>query len=208
MLVRPRDFEVSLEDPFANDTLGRQEHVKAVCRAIAEMEGPAVAALDGGWGTGKTAFLAMCTAWMQSEFQIPVVGFNAWTQSHTQMPLVDLVSALTAQNRLAAAALKQKAAALGWHVTKVATKGFVDKEATAETSVAADAWDTADKQTAEFKKELQRWAAAGGANRVVVCVDELDRCRPEYALSLLDAVETQWSLHPLSPGRIVGASGG
>ena len=37
MLVRPRDFEVSAGDPFASDTLGRQEHVKAVCRAIAEM---------------------------------------------------------------------------------------------------------------------------------------------------------------------------
>ena len=57
MLVRARDFEATPEDPFANDTLGRQEHVKAVCGTIAEMHGPAVVALDGGWGTGKTAFL-------------------------------------------------------------------------------------------------------------------------------------------------------
>ena len=64
MLVRARDFEAMSADPFANDRLDRQEHVKAVCRAIAEMDGPAVVALDGGWGTGKTAFLAMCMAWL------------------------------------------------------------------------------------------------------------------------------------------------
>ena len=51
MLVRPRDFQITPDEPFANDTLGRQEHVKAVCGAIAEMNGPAVVALDGGWGT-------------------------------------------------------------------------------------------------------------------------------------------------------------
>ena len=118
MLVRHRDFEVTLEDPFANDTLGRQEHVKAVCRAIAEMDGPAVVALDGGWGTGKTAFLAMCTAWLQSEFKISVVRFNAWSQSHTQMPLVDLVSALTAESKPAAGPLRKTVAAVGWHVAK------------------------------------------------------------------------------------------
>ena len=31
--------------------------------------------LDGGWGTGKTAFLAMCLAWLQSEHAVPLAGF-------------------------------------------------------------------------------------------------------------------------------------
>lgn len=53
MLVCPRDFDASSENPFANDRLGRAEHVRAVCSAIAEMDGPAVVALDGGWGTGR-----------------------------------------------------------------------------------------------------------------------------------------------------------
>ncbi len=65
--VRPKDFDATVEGPFANERLGRQEHVKAVCCVIAEMNRPAVVALDGGWGTGQTAFLAMSMAWLQSE---------------------------------------------------------------------------------------------------------------------------------------------
>ena len=199
MLVRPRDFEAKLEKPFANDRLGREEHVKAVCRAIAEMDGPAVVALDGGWGTGKSAFLAMCTAWLKSEFEIPVVRFNAWSQSHTQMPLVDLVSALTAEGKPAARPLKEIVAAVGWHVAKFGTRGLVDRDVVAEATVSEDSWDNAEKTAAEFKSQLQIWAGASGPQGLVVCVDELDRCRPEYALSLLEVIRQLFDV----PGVVV-----
>ena len=199
MLLRPRDLEATPEDPFANDTLGRQEHVKAVCRAIAEMDGPAVVALDGGWGTGKTAFLAMCTAWLQSEFELPVVGFNAWSQSHTQMPLVDLVSVLAVQHKPGASTLKKRVAAVGWHLAKFGTRGLVDRDVIAEATVSEDSWDNAEKETAEFKTQLQDWAETGSPRGLVVCVDELDRCRPEYALSLLEVIRHLFDV----PGVVV-----
>ena len=199
MLVRPRDFEATVEDPFANDTLGRQEHVKAVCRAIAEMDGPAVVALDGGWGTGKTAFLAMSMAWLQSEHEIPVAGFNAWTQGHTQMPLLDLVSALSTKQDTAADKLKKGAAELAWHLAKVTTRGFIDRNALPDTAGSENAWDIAEQQTATFKQQLTQWAAASGDRGVVVCVDELDRCRPEYALSLLEVTRHLFEV----PGVVV-----
>lgn len=199
MFVRARDFEAPVENPFANDRLGRKEHVKAVCRAIAEMDGPAVVALDGGWGTGKTAFLAMCTAWLQSEFKIPVVRFNAWSQSHTQMPLMDLVSVLTAQHKPAAGTLKKRVAAVGWHLAKFGTRGLVDRDVITEATVSEDSWDNAEKETAEFKNQLQEWAEASGSKGLVVCVDELDRCRPEYALSLLEVIRHLFDV----PGVVV-----
>ena len=93
------------------------------------MDGPAVVALDGGWGTGKTAFLAMSMAWLQSEHEIPVAGFNAWTQGHTQMPLLDLVSALSTKQDTAADKLKKGATELAWHLAKVTTRGLIDRNA-------------------------------------------------------------------------------
>ena len=198
MLVRPKDFEAAVEDPFANDRLGRQEHVKAVCSAIAEMNGPAVVAVDGGWGTGKTAFLAMSMAWLQSEHKIPVVGFNAWTQSHTQTPLVDLVSALSTRPSTTADKLKKGATALAWHLAKVGTKGFIDRAALPD-ALAESAWKDAEDMTAAFKKQLAEWAGESGESGVVVCVDELDRCRPDYALSLLEVTRHLFDV----PGVVV-----
>ena len=128
----------------------------------------------------------MCTSWLQSEFKISVVGFNAWSQSHTQMPLVDLVSALTAESKPTVGPLKKIVATVGWHVAKFGTRGLVDRDVIAEATVSEDSWDNAEKETTEFKRQLQGWAEASGPRGLVVCVDELDQCRPEYALSLLE----------------------
>ena len=197
MLVRAKDFEATLEAPFANDRLGRKEHVKAVCSAIAEMNGPAVVALDGGWGTGKTAFLAMSMAWLQSEHKIPVVGFNAWTQGHTQTPLVDLVSALSIKPSTTADKLRKGATALAWHLAKIGTKGLIDRDAFPDD--AESAWKDAEDMTVAFKEQLTEWAAESGQSGVVVCVDELDRCRPDYALSLLEVTRHLFDV----PGVVV-----
>ena len=58
----------------------------------------------------------------------------------------------------------------------------------ADATVPEGAWDDAENKTADFKQQLQDWAEARGPRGLVVCVDELDRCRPEYALSLLEVI--------------------
>ena len=104
------------------------------------------------------------------------------------MPLVDLVSALSAHNKHDAGRLKKSVAAVGWHLAKFSTRGLVDRGVIPEATVSEDAWDDAERKTADFKKKLQDWAEARGPRGLVVCVDELDRCRPEYALSLLEVI--------------------
>ena len=62
--------------------------------------------------------------------------------------------------------------------------------------------------TVDFKEQLAQWAAESSKNRedgengesgVVVCVDELDRCRPDYALSLLEVTRHLFDV----PGVVV-----
>ena len=67
--------------------------------------------------------------------------------------------------------------ALAWNLAKVSTRGLIARGALTETAVPEDAWDVAEQETAEFKDRLAEWAATSGPSGVVVCVDELDRCR-------------------------------
>ena len=115
------------------------------------------------------------------------------------MPLVDLVSALTAESKPTAGPLKKIVAAVGWHVAKFGTRGLVDRDMIAEATVSEDSWDNAEKETAEFKSQLQGWAEASGPRGLVVCVVELDRCRPEYVLSLLEVTRHLFDV----PGVVV-----
>ena len=94
--VRPAEFVVDADDPFKHDRLARRGRVEALCRLIVELQSPAVLAVNGPFGSGKSVFLRLCAAHLRGQ-GVDVVEFNAWQQSHTEVPLVDLVAALAAE---------------------------------------------------------------------------------------------------------------
>ena len=183
--VRAREFVADPANPFANDVLGRETHVRSFCAVLAGVQPPAVFSVDADWGQGKTAFLKMCAALMRSDAYtsrgVAVAEFNAWTQNYHDDPLKDIVSAVTSQitdtdaeNRKKIARLLRQAAA------QVASGGLLPDEVfTVE--------DSARRNVEKFRKALARYAAGCGG-RLVVFVDELDRCRPGYALGVLERI--------------------
>lgn len=196
MPLRPPEFEVSPANPYERDMLGRQPRVEALCNLIREEKTAAVVSVDGGFGTGKSVFLRMCAVHLR-DAGVPVVEFNAWQQSHTNDPLVDLVSALaTASSNtekvkeiVLGMARRVAVNALG-QVVGAFTGGTIDIAGIAsdEGAAASDrfaAWSEAEDQIAKFKHALAELVNSG-KGRLVVLVDELDRCLPSYAMELLN----------------------
>ena len=130
----------------------------------------------------------MCAAHLRSH-GVPVVEFNAWQQSHTGNPLVDLVSAVSGPlGKNKTKAMRDAAMPLGWHLAEFANRGLITSEMLKGGESRLDeAWDAAEKQVEEFTERL-REVASDGDGPLVVIVDELDRCRPAHALSLLETV--------------------
>ena len=195
MFVRlhPNEFEADPKDPFKHDKLSRRQHVEAFCSVLSGIEGPAVVLLDAPWGSGKTAFVRMCSAFLQSQKEVRVVEFNAWRQQYTQRPLVDLVAAISARVSVPVRyALRRDADAVAWHLAKVLTKGIIDRDALDSGPSMLDSWDAAKTAIDEFTKALE--AATAEDRLLVVFVDELDRCRPAYALDLLEVVRHLFSV--------------
>ena len=168
--LRHRDFVADPSDPFKNDVLEREPQVKAFCAVLAGIEAPAVLSLDAGWGTGKTAFVTMCSAWMRSEAFLhsdaSVVVFNAWTQSYTGEPLKDIVDAVTSKITDADDERRKKIARLlDQQAARVASGGMVPD------GIGADE-EGPRRDTLRFKKTLRSFVATGGG-RLVVFIDEL-----------------------------------
>ena len=188
--VRPAEFVVDADDPFKYDRLARQGRVEALCRLIVELQSPAVLAVNGPFGSGKSVFLRLCAAHLRGQ-GVDVVEFNAWQQSHTERPLVDLVAALAVGSSQAGQItekLRQVAVKLAWRTASAVTHGIVDGEAyqTVEDLSMFEEWKDIEKRRREFRDELTD--LVGEAGKLVVLVDELDRCPPERALRLLDVV--------------------
>ena len=112
--------------------------------------------------------------------------FDAWLQGHTGRPLIDLVAALTAKLDSDGSWDRVKTAAMqvAWRLAGALTKGIAAPNEDDNASV-FDEWLDIDNGVSEFKDSLRaRVVELDG--KLVVFVDELDRCEPTYALDLLN----------------------
>ena len=195
MRFRPPLLEIPGDDPFKFDLLDRKNQIEALTRLVENVEGPCVLAIDGAWGAGKTVFLKL---WAQALIDrgFRVVEFNAWETDFSDDPLMALYSELEETlpksdddtvlfdagarmiSQIASTVLRTDVMAAiekSQEKTKKATRRRV--ELYRETRVAIE----------DFKEELAK--TVGSGKPVVVCVDELDRCRPDYAIRFLEATK-------------------
>ena len=221
--VQPREIEVPQGSPFEYDLLKRQEPVEILTRLLGSLDGPCVLAVDAGWGAGKTTFLRMWAAYLRNE-TFPIVEFNAWKTDFAADPFAALSAEITAslseykdtrlQEKLTDIRRKAKEVLRRSipGVVRLATAGLLDVQPLMEKEVGDLAASLIDDRLSEydklrsaigqFKEALKGMAdtlAESRQNRpLVIFVDELDRCRPSYAVELLEIAK-----HFFSVDRVV-----
>ena len=208
--IQPREIEIPEDDPFKNDLLGRKESVEVITHLMGSIEGPCVLAVDAPWGTGKTTFLNIWAQHLRNS-GFPVVKFNAWESDFSEDPLVAIAAELIdglqqyipAKHRVKLGVLKKAtpkiliATASG--VIRSATHGIIDpsvitdgkEESYAEIRIAQ--YRDAQSYIHGFKGTLQDIANTLQSSReglpLILIIDELDRCRPSYAVELLEVAK-------------------
>ena len=191
-------------DPFKNDLLGRKEPAEVLTHLVGSIEGPCVIAVDAAWGTGKTTFLRLWARHLCNE-GFSVVEFNAWETDFSGDPFMALSTELTENLRdstnptLEDVVGRTKEMAKEVFrtslpgVVRLATSGFVDLQSLLEKQDRMSEYREARKALSNFRESLQEMANALAASNehrpLVVVIDELDRCRPSYAVELLEAAK-------------------
>ncbi|MCY4611603.1 MAG: P-loop NTPase fold protein [Gammaproteobacteria bacterium] len=221
--IQPREIDVPQDDPFQNDLLGRKESAEVLTRLIDVFEGPCVLAVDAAWGNGKTTFLNMWAQHLLNR-KFPLVKFNAWETDFSNEPLVTLSAELmkglqeyTTSPPGEKTDLTQKINETKKVATEIvrwvtpglirAAMGLLDvapllKEEVAQilTSYAEDrlsVYEKAQESVKEFRVVLEDMAKVLSEERehpLVIMIDELDRCRPSYAVELLEVAKHLFSV--------------
>src|SRR5450830_8562 len=209
MKFRLPELDIPPEDPFLNDALERKPIVELLTGLLDRFSGPFVLALDSPWGTGKTTLVRMLKARLEQE-KFQCVYFNAWQSDYVTDPLVALVSEVDSieltdesakskfKNHLAKARKITSAVAKRGLIAaaKAATLGALDWERDMEAvaaevtgGLAGDAVDAFQKEKValemlrtELEGAVSQLKEAGKRESLIFFIDELDRCRPTFAI--------------------------
>lgn len=191
MPLRPGEFKASRQDPFSSDTVERREQVVALCDLVLRETGPAIVAINGSFGTGKSAFVAMCAAHLRSK-SCEVAEFNAWQHSHTGIPIIDIIASLSDQissrtiSRQILDGLANAASAIGERAVSKITRGLYELgDHRADQHPGLEDWKQAEAERARFRDALKE---AASQSRLIILIDELDRCTPQAAIDTLDTI--------------------
>lgn len=225
MRIYPPLFEVADDEGFTaeKDIFGRAALGEGLTNLLGELSDPIVLAIDGPWGSGKSAFLKMWAGNLRNN-GFPVIYFDAFENDFSDdafttiaSQIIDLVNERKKSANSAAKKFLKTATATGKVLlrsglrlgVKIATLNALD---TKELENAADAAAeelsgltdkyvgerlTRHKETVQtfesFRQALSDLPSLlstdQGHRPMVIMIDELDRCRPVYALELLERIK-------------------
>ena len=210
MLKKIGEPYISSLAPWENDPLERHNEGQLLTRLISGLSGPYVIAVKGDWGAGKSVFLERVSKQLELD-SIPVVTVNAWKTDYLEDPLVAFVSAIESRLDLISKIRAHKDKIITGIVNASATListlptmmlDLAAPGAGAATAVAGNIVSVTGKQLLEFdkskktaevnlKKQLEktRDILSPQKQKIVFVIDELDRCRPDYAIKVLERIK-------------------
>lgn len=179
------------------------------------VEGSLVLSLTSKYGSGKTTFLEMWKSSLdrkdETTDKLLVISLNAWESDYYGDPLFAIISALVESLETegqSANTLVNAAKDFGWFATAiggqivnkvtgidaVAAGELAEKKKEKREETAQNIPDTFSiyqdrKATMESLKEAIKTFVAASEPRVLFLVDELDRCRPDYAITYLETIK-------------------
>lgn len=142
-------------------------------------------AICGGWGTGKTWFVKAWSEHLRQNNQVQVVYLSAWENDYGDDPIASLLQQLKKQLPFDESVLAKISAWFKQHSKSISLVGAM-LGAQQVSGMLEEALQEREDAVTALKQLLVEIAKPAP---VVVFVDELDRCRPRHAITMLERVK-------------------
>ncbi len=194
--------EVDTGNPWGDDVLDRKEIADRLTSIIRGQEAPFVISLDGRWGTGKTFLLKRWQQDLENQGW-QAIYYNAWEDDFAGDPLLSITGQLS--EHFEKTTLADKARKLGSLIRPLLHFGAsAAAAATAgvplpnlpggQQAPSGSLASYLEKRAAKDKLKESLGELAAEVRKetdqpLLLIIDELDRCRPTFAIELLERVK-------------------
>ena len=192
---------VNSDNPWSDDLLDRQAISTRLTDLLANQDMPLTISLHGQWGTGKTFMLKRWQKALEND-GYQAIYFNAWEDDYSADPLLAIMGQLSdhfKDGALKALALKAAHYAIPLMVENILSVA----KATVGVTLKVDQQDNhkhplldtyLEQRDTKDRLKTQLASLSGQVfdqtlHPLVFIIDELDRCRPTYAIELLERVK-------------------
>ena len=204
-------FENIKKGNSREDALDFVIYADVIKKVILGTDGPFTIGIFGEWGTGKTSLIRIIENHFDESSEIIPIWFNAWKFENVEHPIVPLIATIVTELEKNKSKLKKlkdsgkslirslRAIAYGFSTnTKLNIPGFAEIEAG---FVAKDMIEREEKLSFDplLEKSLYHQAfemldnvsLKYGKNilKILVLIDDLDRCFPENSVKLLESIK-------------------
>ena len=222
MIQKNKEIDIPEDNIFSNDKLDRKEVIEDLSKLLVSTHEPFVLGINASWGAGKTTFVKLWKAYLENELSIHSVYFSAWEDDFSKEPLIAIMGELNSYiennfpkdknlhkqfeelKNVSGKIIKRGLPAF----IKGATAGALDFDKGVESAIGAvtesvakeliDSYENDKAITIEFKELLHDIIEQIDSEKpLIIFIDELDRCRPLYAIELLERLKHVFGIEKL-----------
>nr|WP_319370580.1 P-loop NTPase fold protein [uncultured Ilyobacter sp.] len=201
MQIKRRENSFTIDDmnPFKNDKLGRETIADNLTKIIDSIHGSFVLGIDSSWGTGKTTFIKMWQKKIELNEDYFAIYFNAWENDFFNNSLISLIGEIDKHLKNGKNAklsdLKEVTGTIASNVVKKLTfdifnpKEMYKELNSTEVRKLLDQYINYLGIKGNLAENLKLLKEKLGVKKIIFFIDELDRCRPDYAIEILEKIK-------------------
>lgn len=214
MIKKNKPIQIASSNIFLNDKLQRQSEIENLSSLVISTKVALTISINADWGAGKTTFVKLWKEYLQEKHNVRSIYFSAWEDDFSKEPLISILGEINKyieDNFKEKDEITEKFELVKKFGTKVikrglpafikgATSGVLDIDKGFESAIGSMTEQVAkelienyskDKElTHKFKETIGSLLSLIDNNKpFVIFIDELDRCRPLYAIELLERIK-------------------